>query len=218
MFVFDYKSAKFLGSNIGQYDCGIYITLSTDNLRFNFRISKRKKMNVPGASYTYQYQRPAVTVDVVAFAVFDCEIKVALIVRGTDPYKGYWALPGGHADPGLDNFGEPIIQAAIRELEEEVGIRVDPIQLKVVGVYDTPRRDPRGWYISHAFSVCFDNVAPEVQAGDDAAHVRWVPVHEVNLDNLAFDHRNILLDAFDRSEFLRTNSDYVEAVRKLWKA
>ena len=49
--------------------------------------------------YCYQYPRPAVTTDCVIFG-FDGEIlKVLLVERGGEPYKGCWAFPGGFAPP-----------------------------------------------------------------------------------------------------------------------
>ena len=45
--------------------------------------------------FTYQYPRPALTVDCVVFGFDEGELKVLLIQRGLDPFKGRWALPGG---------------------------------------------------------------------------------------------------------------------------
>ena len=45
--------------------------------------------------YTYEYPRPALTVDIVAFSVQNGKLSVLLIQRGADPYAKMWALPGG---------------------------------------------------------------------------------------------------------------------------
>ena len=45
--------------------------------------------------YSYKYPHPAVTTDCVIFGYDGMELKVLLIERGIDPYKGTWALPGG---------------------------------------------------------------------------------------------------------------------------
>lgn len=162
-------------------------------------------MNVPGASYTYQYQRPVVTADVVAFSVTKDSVKVCLIVRGKEPYKDFYALPGGHVDPGNDNYGEPIIEAACRELREEVACYVSAKDLRLFGYYDRPHRDPRGWYITFAYYVVFRD-QPALAAGDDAVDARWVALADLNHREkivavsskypLAFDHRQIIRDAF----------------------
>ncbi|MFI6344944.1 NUDIX domain-containing protein [Streptomyces sp. NPDC050560] len=112
---------------------------------------------------------------------------VLLIERGWPPYQGQLALPGGHVDPG-----ETSRAAAARELLEETGVRVDPWDLTVIGVYDTPGRDPRGRYVTAAYltAVPADTTA---QAGDDAAAVRWIPLEDAR--GLAFDHTDIVTNA-----------------------
>ena len=68
--------------------------------------------------YCYQYPRPAVTTDCVIFG-FDGEVlKVLLVERGGEPYKGCWAFPGGFL-----NMDETTDECAVRELEEETGYR-----------------------------------------------------------------------------------------------
>ena len=49
-------------------------------------------------SYTYEYPHPAVTVDIVIFTIDDDDLKVLLIQRGNEPFKGKWALPGGFVE------------------------------------------------------------------------------------------------------------------------
>jgi hypothetical protein len=67
--------------------------------------------------YTYQYPRPALTVDCVVFGFDEGELKVLLIQRGLEPFKDKWALPGGFV-----RVEETIDDAARRELEEEAGL------------------------------------------------------------------------------------------------
>ena len=66
--------------------------------------------------YTYEYARPALTVDCAVFGLDDEDLKVLLIQRDLDPYAGKWALPGGFV-----NVGESVNDAARRELTEETG-------------------------------------------------------------------------------------------------
>jgi 8-oxo-dGTP diphosphatase len=108
---------------------------------------------------------------------------VLLIERGWAPFEGKWALPGGHVD-----VGETSRAAAARELAEETGIEVDPGALRQLGVYDAPGRDPRGRYVTVAYTLIVDRMVPT--AGDDARAARWWPLN--GLPDLAFDHADIL--------------------------
>lgn len=129
--------------------------------------------------YTYQYPRPAVTVDAI---IISPERKVLLIERGREPYMGKWALPGGFI-----NMDEELDVACRRELEEETGIRVGELtQFKAFGAV---HRDPRHRTISVLF-YAFTDSELLASAGDDAARAQWFPVND--LPELAFDHLQIL--------------------------
>lgn len=91
--------------------------------------------------------------------------------------------------------GETSVQAAMRELKEETGIEIsDPEELQLIGIYDTPGRDPRGWTISAAYAASVDNM-PSASGGDDAAEAKWFELH--NLPELAFDHKQIIRGLLD---------------------
>mgnify|MGYP002623947707 FL=1 len=81
-------------------------------------------------------------------------------------------------------------QCAIRELEEETGLKVSNIQQ--IGAYSKVDRDPRGRTITVAYLAIIDTPA-EVTGQDDAAKAEWFPLS--NLPHLAFDHYDIMLDA-----------------------
>jgi 8-oxo-dGTP diphosphatase len=134
--------------------------------------------------YTYKYPRPAVTADCIVITK-EAEPKVLLIQRGIDPYKGCWAFPGGFM-----NIDETTEQCAIRELEEETGLKVDTINQ--IGAYSKVARDPRGRSITVAYLAIID--APvKVTGQDDAAKAEWWPLS--SLPELAFDHGDIMADA-----------------------
>ncbi|WP_063779760.1 NUDIX hydrolase [Streptomyces sp. AcH 505] len=130
------------------------------------------------------------TADVVATTP---DGNVLLINRGWPPYKGHLALPGGHVDPG-----ETAKQAAVRELLEETGIHVTEDDLTLIGVYDDPNRDPRGRYVTVAYTVTVP-AGTTARAGDDATSVQWNPIANPG-NNLAFDHNKILADARRRQD------------------
>ena len=135
-------------------------------------------------AYTYKYPRPAVTADCVVITR-EAEPKVLLIQRGNQPFKGCWAFPGGFM-----NMDETTEQCAVRELEEETGLRLSKIQQ--IGAYSKVDRDPRGRTITVAYLAIVD--APIAVTGqDDAAKAQWFPINALPL--LAFDHDEIMKDA-----------------------
>ena len=135
-------------------------------------------------TYTYKYPRPAVTADCVVITKEE-QPKVLLIQRGADPYKGYWAFPGGFM-----NMDETTEQCAIRELEEETGLRVSDVHQ--IGAYSKVDRDPRGRTITVAYLAIIDKPV-QVTGQDDAANAEWFPLPA--LPELAFDHAEIMRDA-----------------------
>jgi 8-oxo-dGTP diphosphatase len=132
------------------------------------------------------------TADAVLFGERDNTLYALVIRRGWPPYEGCWALPGGHVD-----LGEHVQAAAHRELTEETGLSV--AALKFVGVYADPGRDPRGRYVTFAYTTRLTHT-PQPTAADDATDARWMPVHELLSPgaHLAFDHARILHDALRR--------------------
>ena len=138
-------------------------------------------------AYTYQYPRPAVTADCVVVTK-GTDPQVLLIERGDEPFKGCWAIPGGFL-----NMDETTEQCAIRELEEETGLKID--KANQIGAYCKVDRDPRGRTISVAYLAIVERPL-EVSGQDDAAKANWFPVNA--LPPLAFDHDEIMADAMTK--------------------
>ena len=135
--------------------------------------------------FSYEYPRPALTVDAVLVTREECP-RVLLIRRKGEPFAGSWAFPGGFV-----NEGEKLIDAARRELHEETGVEVGDVeQLYTAG---DPGRDPRGWTVTVAYLARVDPAALKPVAADDAAEVGWFPLDA--LPPLAFDHAMILARA-----------------------
>src|SRR5437867_7242185 len=137
----------------------------------------------------YKYPRPALTVDCVVFGFDEGELKVLLIERGLEPFKGPWALPGGFV-----RVEETLDEAARRELEEEAGLKnVFLEQLYTFGAVD---RDPRERVVSVAYYALVKLADFRTRAATDAADARWFPISKV--PKLAFDHADILATALAR--------------------
>lgn len=137
--------------------------------------------------FCYKYPHPAVTTDCVIFGFDGSNLKILLIQRGLDPYKGKWALPGGFLKP--DESAE---ECALRELKEETGLETTYIEQ--FHSYSAPDRDPRERVITIAYLALVK--LQEVKGGDDAAEARWFSVNQI--PQLAFDHDVILRDALLR--------------------
>lgn len=125
-----------------------------------------------------KYHNRAVTID----AVIVTEGRILLIKRGLHPYKGYWALPGGHLD-----YDETIENAVTREVKEETGL--DVISLTFLGIYSTPKRHPLQT-VAIAYMV---NVLGEAHYGSDAVGLNYFSIDRLP-EQLAFDHRQMIDD------------------------
>src|SRR5512142_3328984 len=139
--------------------------------------------------HTYQYPRAALTVDCVVFGFDDAELKVLLIERALEPFKGKWALPGGFV-----RVDETIDDAARSELEEETGLK--DVFLEQLYTFGAVERDPRERVVSVAHYALVKLSDHRAKAATDAANDQWFPVSK--LPKLAFDHVDILATALDR--------------------
>ena len=140
-------------------------------------------------SYSYEYPRPALTVDCVVFGIDEGALKVLLIQRQLPPFAHSWALPGGfvHMDETAD-------QAALRELTEETGVH--KVYLEQLYTFSAVERDPRGRVVTVAYYALAKLSDHRIRAATDAENVGWFDVDD--LPELAFDHREIFEMAHQR--------------------
>ena len=131
------------------------------------------------------HKTPSLTVDIF---IFDKNQNFILIKRKNEPYKDYWALPGGFVD-----YGECVENAAIREALEETSINVELEEL--IGIYSDPSRDPRGHTVSITYSA--KGNIDEMKADDDASDINIFTKKDLEKINLAFDHEQIINDCFN---------------------
>ncbi len=141
------------------------------------------------ALHCYEYPHPAVTTDVVVFTIRDRRLKLLLIERGAEPFRGMWALPGGFLD-----IDEDLEACAIRELEEETG--VSGVYLEQLYTFGKPGRDPRERVISIAYYALIPSDRLQVKAASDASDANWFALDE--MPELAFDHNEIIRQAHRR--------------------
>ncbi|MFW6103950.1 MAG: NUDIX domain-containing protein [Bacteroidota bacterium] len=134
-------------------------------------------------SYTYEYPRPAVTVDCLVFSKENEHVWLMLIQRDKAPFEKFWALPGGFVE-----IDEDLDEAAYRELKEETSI--SDIKLRQFRAFGKPGRDPRGRTISIVYHGFVDPGKTAATAGSDARNVDWFDIND--LPPLAFDHDEII--------------------------
>ena len=107
-------------------------------------------------------------------AVIVEEGRVLLIRRGTEPLKGHWSLPGG-----LLELGEGLVDAVVREVREETGLEVEPIEL--IELLDRIHRQGERIQYHYVIADYLCRVAGgTLQAASDADGARWVEHAELN--------------------------------------
>jgi 8-oxo-dGTP diphosphatase len=126
-------------------------------------------------------RNPFVTVD----AIIEITGGVILIKRKNPPYG--WAIPGGFVD-----YGETLEDAVVREMREETSLDVKLI--RQFHTYSDPKRDPRHHTVSTIFIA---TASGSPKAADDAADI-GIFTQETLPDDIAFDHRQILEDYFNK--------------------
>ena len=120
------------------------------------------------------YENPAAA---SAGLVIDAQGRVLLVRRAIEPFRGQWALPAGYQE-----IDEPPEDAAVREVLEESGIRVEVLSLfDLIFVPEDLRRPA-----NVAIYLCRP-VGGELCAGEDALEAAWFALEELPPD-LAFDN------------------------------
>jgi 8-oxo-dGTP diphosphatase len=140
-------------------------------------------------AHTYEFARPALTVDIVVFGLDEEDLKVMLIQRDLAPFEDQWALPGGFV-----RVDETLDDAARRELAEETGLK--DIYLEQLYTFGAIGRDPRERVVTVTYYALVNLEGHDVQASSDARNAAWFPVSD--LPELAFDHQEILDAAHER--------------------
>ena len=124
------------------------------------------------------------------------EGRVLLIRRGKQPLYGRWVVPGGTVE-----LGEPLEQALVREIREETGLEVEPIEL--ITVFDRIERD--GERVLYHY-VIVDYLcrfrSGEARAASDALDVAWASPAELERYDLPAKALEVVQDAFRRTGHL----------------
>jgi 8-oxo-dGTP diphosphatase len=130
-----------------------------------------------------------VTVDCVVFGLDEQDLKILLIQRGYESFKGSWAIPGGFV-----NVDESLEKAALRELKEETGVQ--NVFLEQLYTFGDVHRDPRRRIMTVAYYALVNLRDHTIKAATDASNAAWFSVDDV--PRLAFDHARIVDTALRR--------------------
>ncbi|VVB77988.1 ADP-ribose pyrophosphatase [uncultured archaeon] len=129
-----------------------------------------------------EYPKPSVTVDIVIFTINDNDLKLLLVKRGVEPFKGKWAIPGGFV-----KLDESLHEAAKRELAEETGVK--DVYLEQLYTFGDPKRDPRGRVITVSYMALVNSEKIKLSPSTDSSDAQWFSLKK--LPELAFDHKKI---------------------------
>ncbi len=126
-----------------------------------------------------------VTTDVVIFTIKDGKLKVLLVKRAHEPFKGKWAIPGGFI-----RISETIDAAALRILKEKTNVQ--NIYLEQLYTFGDPLRHPTARVITCAYFALIrsDDIVLSFEDNSEITEVQWHPVYD--LPPLAFDHKEII--------------------------
>jgi len=132
-------------------------------------------------SYFYENPLPVVS------AILESSRQILLVRRDRAPSKGRWCLPTGFAEAG-----ESIENAALRELEEETGIKG-----KIINLLDVDSYKSRFYGDLLFLTFVVQQTGGQLCAGDDCSQARFWPVSK--LPPLAFRSNKLALEAYIKS-------------------
>ena len=114
--------------------------------------------------------------------------KLLMVKRGAEPGFGRWSIPGG-----LIELGENVQDAMVREVKEEVGFSVEAV--KLMDVFDSVTLDNNGRIQYHFVVVNFlaRIVGGELKWASDILEAKWVPLDEVEKQNLTRSFREFFM-------------------------
>lgn len=163
-------------------ECEVLTTIPKDCVPFKPGTTEKRS-----GEQTHEQGSIVSIIRTVDIAVVVAKHWIVLIKRAKPPFMDKLVLPGGHVD--LEDADH--IRAAARELDEEIGIRVDPSRLQFLTFLDAPGRDPRpGVRVSDVFVLYLDSMddLAGCKAATDAASIHVREISSLTPDEIGFDH------------------------------
>ena len=132
-----------------------------------------------------------VSLDIVLFTLQNESLSVFLQKRSSDPFLNKWSLPSCET---LQPENMTIDEAILGKLSE---LPFDELyyleQVKSIG---NATRDPRGWSLAVVYYGFI--ISDKTKAENINKHMAWFSIEDINANNLAFDHAQIIQDSYQR--------------------
>lgn len=119
-------------------------------------------------------------------------------VRGPktpDPeFRGCWCMPCGYLD-----YNETIKEAAVREVFEETGVKLNPKNLILFYINDIPEEDKRQ-NVTFRYRCTVKEPIEDIKLTDknsedeEVSSIKWIPVNKINNYKWAFNHDKIIIE------------------------
>jgi ADP-ribose pyrophosphatase YjhB (NUDIX family) len=113
--------------------------------------------------------------------------EILLVERGREPLKGQWSLPGGAVETG-----ERLEEAVIREVREETGLEIVPVQLALIFERIMQDNDGKAEYHYVLIDYLCEIRGGALCAGDDSNCARWFPIDELDRLSLTEGTLNVI--------------------------
>lgn len=127
--------------------------------------------------------RPVLGVGALIFR----ENEILLVERGREPLKGQWSLPGGAVETG-----ERLDDAVMREVREETGLEVVPVQLALIFERIMPDAEGKAEYHYVLIDYLCEIRGGVLCAGDDSNCANWFSVDELDKLSLTEGTLNVI--------------------------
>lgn len=156
-------------------------------------------MKTPNKYYISDYKYPleeyfvfGLSIDCVVFGYHEGEIKVLLVQRDAEPFKGHWALIGDLVEPDQN-----LKDAANKVLEKLTGLK--DIYMKQFFTFGSVDRHPLGRVVTVGYFSLVNSMDYKPIASSWAKSAEWFNIN--NLPELAFDHHKILLKGIETLKY-----------------
>jgi NAD+ diphosphatase len=139
-------------------------------------VHQTKAFRCRACNFEYYHNAAAAVAGIV-----ESDGRILLVRREREPRKGYWGLPGGFAD-----YRESLEQALLREIEEEVGLRVQ-VTAYLASFSNEYHYKGVTYFSTDAYFVCRAADLSAAIAREEIAEVTVVHPREIDFETLAFD-------------------------------